>query len=78
MMPKPYEFVTRLRASIVLHLRHHRELCLLQRLLLHIWPSVERVMFDGQLFCHATGSSVSNIRENPTALLTCTRSCEAE
>lgn len=78
MMPKPCKFARQLRASTVLHLRHHRELCQLRRLLLHIWPSVERVMFDGRLFYHAAGALVSNMRDDSTVLLTCASSCEAE
>ena len=78
MMPEPCESVGQLRASTALHLRHHRELCQLRRLLLHIWPSVERVMFDGRLFYHATSALVSDIQDGWTALLTCANSCEAE
>jgi hypothetical protein len=78
MILKPCEFARQLRASTVLHLRHHRELCQLRRLLLHTWPSVERVMFDGQLFYHAAGTPVSDIQDDSTALLTCASSCEAE
>lgn len=77
-MPKPCGFARQPRASTVLHPRHHRELCQLRRLLLHIWPSVELVMFDGLLSCHATNTLVSNIRDNGAALLTCVNNCEAE
>lgn len=64
--------------STVLRRRHQKELCQLQRLLLHTSPSAERVTFDGQLSCRATSPFVSNIQDGVIALLTCTSNCEAE
>lgn len=78
MMPKPCELARQLPASTVLRLRRHKELCQLRRLLLHIWPSVERAMFGGQLFCHVTVVFVSDIQDNAASLLACASNCEAE